>query len=70
MNSESLNSISDAVIEAAAESVLSARDMCGNEYLAAKEMLTENNVSPTDKAIFVVIERANALWNTAQRSNS
>lgn len=58
----------DHLTDAAAESVLAARDFCGNEMEAARDAFEENGVTPSDLDLFNAVQLANLRWERDRRS--
>ena len=61
--------ISEAVIEEAADAIISARDFCGDEHEAVADVCADRGIKGADrvKVRRIANFRANARWNRFKR---
>lgn len=62
--------VSEHLIEEAAQTIVTVRDLCGNESEALREFWSEVGVSKSDGArvTALVIAKANGIWRGFQRA--
>ena len=58
--------MSDLVQEMAA-AMVAARDLCGNEGDAARQIAEDRGERPTDEDMIAAIREANAIWRQSQQ---